>query len=117
MTELAPEKWQDLADKLSTELADCEALLAVRRKGWNRMLLAGVIALCGLAGAMAFATTLQSQYHMIVVGPFVAFMALVVFMMVRVRRLITLAVADGDRIKADIRAWKKRKPATPANPS
>lgn len=54
---------------------------------------------------------------MIVVGPFVAFLALVGFLMLRVRRLIELTVADGDRIRADIRAWKKRKPAAPANPS
>lgn len=46
MTDLAPEKWQELSDKLSAELADADELLALRRKVWKRMLLAGVIALC-----------------------------------------------------------------------
>ncbi len=117
MTDPTLEKWQELADKLSAELADTDELLALRRRVWKRMLLAGVIALCGLGAAIAFASTLHSNYHMIVVGPFVAFLAFVGFLMLRVRRLIELTVADGDRIRADIRAWKKRKPAAPANPS
>ncbi|MCG3183124.1 MAG: hypothetical protein ICCCNLDF_01208 [Planctomycetes bacterium] len=109
MNELTPEKWQELADKLQAELADAES----REKNANSRaakLIVVALLLFGVAVALQFLIPDPVLAKLVAMAPLLGFLVMVMFVL-RYRKLVGFARSDMDRIRNDIRQWKKKKPA------
>jgi hypothetical protein len=106
---LTPEKWNELADKLTAELAGTEAAMqAARSRGLKLILAAGVLSI--LALVLAFIGH-SGDWGMIAAFPPLLLGLFTGAYGLRQFRIASLARADIDRIQHDIRMWKKKKPA------
>ena len=109
MNELTAEKWQELADKLQAELAEAER----REKGATgragKLILVALL-LFSVAGALQFLLDDPALAKLVAMAPLVL-MLVCIALVIRFRRVAGFARGDMDRIRNDIRQWKKRKPA------
>lgn len=109
MNELTPEKWQELADKLQAELTDTEQRIKTANGRAGKL---GVVALLlfGVAVALQFLIPDPVLAKLVAMAPLLGFLVMVMFVL-RYRKLVGFARSDMDRIRNDIRQWKKKKPA------
>lgn len=109
MNELSADKWQELADKLQAEMAEAER----REKAANGRsvkLIVVALLLFGVAVALQFLIPDPVLAKLVAMAPLLGFLFTVMFVL-RQRKLAGFARSDMDRIRNDIRQWKKKKPA------
>lgn len=109
MNELSADKWQELADNLQAEMAEAER----REKAANGRsvkLIVVALLLFGVAVALQFLISDPVLAKLVAMAPLLGFLFTVMFVL-RQRKLAGFARSDMDRIRNDIRQWKKKKPA------
>jgi hypothetical protein len=109
MSDLTAEKWTELSGKLEDELAKAEESRKVAAKKANWLLLVTLVLLVVTFGlAAVFQSTGWGPAA--ATPPGLLLMVTISYVM-RQRQLARHALADIDRIRHDIRQWKKKKPA------
>lgn len=109
MNELTSEKWTELNEKLEKELAAAEAQAGVSSKQATKLILAATSFFL-LAGVLVFVFRDQTFALLIAMPPALLFLVCVMYVL-RHRKVADLAREDTDRIRRDIRQWKKKRPA------
>lgn len=109
MSELTAEKWAELNEKLEKELADADEQSRASNKTAGKLMIAATF-LFILAGALVFAFNRETFALLIAMPPALLFLVCVMYI-IRHRKVADLAREDTDRIRRDIRQWKKKKPA------
>jgi hypothetical protein len=109
VSDLTVETWTELAAKLEAELAKAEqdGKVASKKATWLLLVTLGLLVL-----SFGLAAIFQSTGW----GPAAAtppglLLMITLSYLMRNRQLARLARADIDRIRRDIRQWKKKKPA------
>jgi hypothetical protein len=109
VNELTAEKWQELADKLQAEMAAAERREKVANGRAGKLIVVALL-LFGVAVALQFLIPDPVLAKLMAMAPLLGFLVTVMFVL-RDRKLVGFARSDMDRIRNDIRQWKKRKPA------
>ncbi|MBZ0138069.1 MAG: hypothetical protein K8I27_17065 [Planctomycetes bacterium] len=109
MSELSPKQWAELNEKLEKELAATEALAGASAKTATKLILAATF-LFLLAGALVFVFLDETFALLIAMPPALLFLVCVMYIL-RHHKVADLARQDADRIRRDIRQWKKKRPA------
>ena len=109
MSEMTAEKWSELNAKLENELADTEAKANTAAKSATKLTVAATFFFL-LAGGLVFVFLSESYALLIAMPPALLFLVCVGYVM-RQHKVAGLAREDTDRIRRDIRHWKKKKPA------
>lgn len=109
MSGLTGEKWAELNAKLEQELAATEAKADASTKTAGKLIVAALF-LFVLAGALVFVFNQETFALLIAMPPALLFLVCVMYIL-RHRKIADLAREDTDRIRRDIRQWKKKKPA------
>jgi len=112
MEELTPEKWTELNDKLAAEREVLKAELGALAGRLTKISTIAVVLLFAGVGAMLVGSYLEFGNYVLFGAPLAFLLVIDVFFVLRVQRMMALKRSDIDRVDADIRAWKKRKPGS-----
>ena len=108
MSELTPEKWNELNEKLQKEMELSEAIHESQRSiARNLFLVAAVLA---VAAVVVFFVLAGNPYVSLIAAAPGFLMAVAVFFALRYQNMAGHTRDDIDRIRRDIRKWKKQKP-------
>ncbi|MCC7508524.1 MAG: hypothetical protein IT464_04015 [Planctomycetes bacterium] len=112
MSDLSAEKWQELQSKLEGELAVAGAAVQSAGRKFRRAVLICAVLLAAGIGVVVVGLFAFPDQRYYVASPLGILIAVLVFALLQMRRGMTVAGDEKQRIERDIRAWKKRKPGS-----
>ena len=109
MAELTPQKWIELNQKLESELEDAQSRVEESSKTSTKLALTATF-LFLLAVGLVTVFNREAFALLVAMPPALLFLVCVMYVL-RHRKIADLARDDVDRIRRDIRQWKKKRPA------